>query len=165
MTASAIETDAVVVGAGPIGLFQVFELGLQEVRAHVVDSLPSVGGQCVELYADKPIYDIPGLPFCTGRELAERLARQIEPFNAGFHLEQQVSVLNARDDGRFDVATSAGTRFLAKVVVVAGGVGAFQARRLKLDGLDRHRGTQLFEHEHVQPVAQRIPRVFRRRAC
>jgi len=141
-----IETDAVIVGAGPVGLFQVFELGLQEVRAHVVDSLPSVGGQCVELYADKPIYDIPGLPFCTGRELAERLARQIEPFNAGFHLEQQVSVLNARDDGRFDVATSAGTRFLAKVVVVAGGVGAFQARRLKLDGLDRHRGTQLFEH-------------------
>jgi thioredoxin reductase (NADPH) len=144
--AETIETDAVVIGAGPVGLFQVFELGLQEVRSQLVDSLPNVGGQCIELYADKPIYDIPGLPLCTGRELAGRLAKQIEPFNAGFHLEQQVSTLNARDDGRFDVATSAGTRFLAKAVVVAGGVGAFQARRLKIDGLDRHRGTQLFEH-------------------
>ncbi len=141
-----IETDAVVIGAGPVGLFQVFELGLQEVRAHVVDSLPTVGGQCVELYADKPIYDIPGLPLCTGRELAERLAKQIEPFNAGFHLEQQVSALQPRGDDRFDVATSTGTRFLARAVVVAGGVGAFQARRLKIERLDRHRGTQLFEH-------------------
>jgi len=141
-----IETDVVVVGAGPVGLFQVFELGLQEVRAHVVDSLPNAGGQCVELYGDKPIYDIPGLPFCTGRELAERLLQQIEPFGAGFHLEQQVSELRGRDDGRFDAATSSGTRFVAKAVVVAGGVGAFQARRLKLDGLDRYRGTQLFEH-------------------
>ena len=144
--AETIETDAVVVGAGPVGLFQVFELGLQEVRAHVVDSLPHPGGQCFELYADKPIYDIPGLPLCTGRELTERLLRQIEPFATGFHLEQQVSALQPRDDGRFDVATSTGTRFVAKAVVVAGGVGAFQPRRLKLDGLDRHRGTQLFEH-------------------
>ena len=141
-----IETDAVVVGAGPVGLFEVFELGLQEVRAHVVDALPHAGGQCFELYADKPIYDIPALPMCSGRELTERLLRQIEPFATGFHLEQQVSALKARDDGRFDVATSTGTRFVAKAVVVAGGVGAFQARRLKIDGLDRHRGTRLFEH-------------------
>ncbi|HEY2189056.1 MAG TPA: NAD(P)/FAD-dependent oxidoreductase, partial [Caldimonas sp.] len=138
-------TDAVVVGAGPVGLFQVFELGLQEVRAHVVDALPHAGGQCFELYADKPIYDIPALPVCTGRGLTERLLRQIEPFGAGVHLEQQVSALAARDDGRFDVATSAGTRFVAKAVVVAGGVGAFQARRLKVEGLDRHRGIALFE--------------------
>jgi thioredoxin reductase (NADPH) len=141
-----IETDVVVVGAGPVGLFQVFELGLQEVRAHVVDALPHPGGQCFELYADKPIYDIPALPFCTGRELTERLLRQIEPFGAGFHFEQQVSVLQPREDGRFDVRTSTGTGFVAKAIVVAGGVGAFQARRLKIDGLDRHRGTQLFEH-------------------
>jgi thioredoxin reductase (NADPH) len=143
---ATIETDAVVVGAGPVGLFQVFELGLQEVRAHVVDALPHAGGQCFELYADKPIYDIPALPVCTGRGLTERLLRQIEPFGAGVHLEQQVSALAARDDGRFDVATSAGTRFVAKAVVVAGGVGAFQARRLKVEGLDRHRGIALFEH-------------------
>jgi len=141
-----IETDVVVVGAGPVGLFQVFELGLQEVRAQVVDSLPNAGGQCVELYADKPIYDIPALPVATGRELAEKLLKQIEPFGAGFHLDQQVSAVGRRDDGRFDVATSTGTRFIAKAVVVAGGVGSFQPRRLKVDGLDPFRGTQLFEH-------------------
>lgn len=140
------ETDAVIVGAGPVGLFQVFQLGLQEVRAHVVDSLPNAGGQCVELYADKPIYDIPAVPHCTGRELAERLLRQIEPFGTGFHLDQQVSAVGRRDDGRFDVATSRGARFIAKTVVIAGGVGSFQPRRLKLEGLDRYRGIQLFEH-------------------
>ncbi|MEO8836989.1 MAG: NAD(P)/FAD-dependent oxidoreductase [Caldimonas sp.] len=143
---AAIETDAVVVGAGPVGLFQVFELGLQEVRAQVVESLPHAGGQCFELYADKPIYDIPALPASSGRELTERLLQQIAPFGAGFHLEQQVSRLAARSDGRFDVATSTGTRFIAKAVVIAGGVGSFQPRRLKIAGLDRHRGTQLFEH-------------------
>ncbi|MGZ8260239.1 MAG: NAD(P)/FAD-dependent oxidoreductase [Caldimonas sp.] len=146
MTSPAIETDAVVVGAGPVGLFQVFELGLQEVRSHVVDALPHIGGQCVELYADKPIYDIPALAVCSGRELSERLLRQIEPFGAGFHLEQQVSAVVAREDGRFDVQTSTGTRFVAKAVVVAAGVGAFQPRRLKIEGLDRHRSRQLFEH-------------------
>jgi thioredoxin reductase (NADPH) len=124
----------------------VFELGLQEVRSHVVDALPHAGGQCVELYADKPIYDIPALPRCTGGELVERLLRQAEPFGAGFHLEQQVTALGARDDGRFDVATSTGTRFLARAIVIAGGVGAFQPRRLKIAGLERHRGRQLFEH-------------------
>ena len=156
--AETIETDVVVVGAGPVGLFQVFELGLQEVRADVVDALPHPGGQCFELYADKPIYDIPALALCTGRELTERLLRQIEPFATGFHLEQQVSALKARDDGRFAVATSAGTRFVARAVVVAGGVGAFQPRRLKIDGVERHRGSQVFEHAgtlHAQ-AAKRV---------
>jgi thioredoxin reductase (NADPH) len=143
---AVIETDALIVGAGPVGLFQVFELGLQDVRAQVVDSLPYAGGQCLELYADKPIYDIPAMPYGTGRELTERLLRQIEPFGAGFHLDQQVNALARRDDGRFDVATTSGGRFVAKTVVVAGGVGSFQPRRLKIDGLDRYRGTQLFEH-------------------
>jgi thioredoxin reductase (NADPH) len=146
VAAEPIETDALIVGAGPVGLFQVFELGLQEVRAEVVDSLPHAGGQCFELYADKPIYDVPAMPYGTGRELTERLLKQIEPFGAGFHLDQQVNALARRDDGRFDVATSAGRRFVAKAVVVAGGVGSFQPRRLKVDGLDRYRGTQLFEH-------------------
>ena len=141
-----IETDALIVGAGPVGLFQVFQLGLQEVRCEVVDSLPHAGGQCLELYADKPIYDIPALPYCTGRELVERLLRQIEPFRCGLHLAQQVSAVARRDDGRFDVATSAGTRFVAQAIVVAGGVGSFQPRRLKVEGLDPHRGARLFEH-------------------
>jgi thioredoxin reductase (NADPH) len=144
--ADVIETDALIVGAGPVGLFQVFELGLQEVRAHVVDSLPHAGGQCVELYADKPIYDIPALPHSTGRELVERLLQQIQPFGAGFHLDQQVTEVRPRDDQRFDVATSAGKRFVTKAMVVAGGVGSFQPRRLKVPGLDAYRGRQLFEH-------------------
>jgi thioredoxin reductase (NADPH) len=146
VASAVIETDALIVGAGPVGLFQVFELGLQEVRAQVVDSLPHAGGQCFELYADKPIYDIPAMPYGTGRELTERLLRQIEPFGAGFHLDQQVNAVARRDDGRFDVATTSGQRFVAKAVVVAGGVGSFRPRQLKIDGLDRHRGTQLFEH-------------------
>lgn len=144
--AAAIATDALVVGAGPVGLFQVFELGLLEIGAHVVDSLPRAGGQCVELYADKPIYDIPALPHCTGRELVERLERQIAPFAAPKHLGQQVSSVRRRDDGAFDVVTDAGTRFIAKAIVIAGGVGSFQPRKLKVDGLDRFRGIQLFHH-------------------
>ncbi len=91
--AGAIETDAVIVGAGPVGLFQVFELGLLEIKAHVIDSLKDVGGQCIELYPDKPIYDIPAIPVCTGKELTDSLLKQIEPFGATFHLGQEVSVV------------------------------------------------------------------------
>jgi thioredoxin reductase (NADPH) len=92
---SPIETDAVIVGAGPVGLFQVFELGLLEIKAHVIDSLPVVGGQCVELYPDKPIYDIPAIPVCTGQELTDNLLKQIAPFGATFHMGQEVSVLRS----------------------------------------------------------------------
>ena len=86
-----IETDAVIIGAGPVGLFQVFELGLLEIKAHIIDSLPAVGGQCVELYPDKPIYDIPAVPVCTGQELTDNLLKQIEPFEPTFHLSQEVT--------------------------------------------------------------------------
>ncbi|CAN5405111.1 NAD(P)/FAD-dependent oxidoreductase [soil metagenome] len=141
---AAIETDALVIGAGPAGLFQVFELGLLEIKAQVVDSLPFVGGQCVELYADKPIYDIPGVPVCTGRELIAQLQQQIEPMGAVFHLGQEVSAVQALSDGRFAVETSAGVRFVAKTIFVAGGVGSFQPRTIKVEGLAAHAGTQLF---------------------
>ena len=141
---SLIDTDAVVIGAGPVGLFQVFELGLLGIHAHVIDSLPEPGGQCIELYPDKPIYDIPGTPLCTGRELVARLLTQIAPFKADFHLDQQVNVVERHADGRFLVATSKGTRLLAKTIVVAGGVGSFQPRRLKIDGIAAFEGTQLF---------------------
>ena len=144
LSAEPIATDALIVGAGPVGLFQIFQLGLLEVTAQVVDALPHAGGQCLELYADKPIYDIPALPYCTGRELIERLQKQIAPFDAGFHLGQVVSGVAKRDDGRFDVATDAGQRFVAKAIVIAAGVGAFQPRRLKVEGLDRWRETQMF---------------------
>jgi thioredoxin reductase (NADPH) len=142
--AAPIGTDALIVGAGPVGLFQVFELGLLEIRAHVVDSLKEVGGQCIELYPDKPIYDIPAIPVCTGRELTESLLKQIEPFGASFHLGQEVSVVRKEADGRFYVETSTGTRFLTKVIIIAAGVGSFQPRALKVPDIDRFAGTQLF---------------------
>jgi len=136
--------DALVIGAGPVGLWQVFQLGLQGIAAQVVDALPEPGGQCIELYADKPIYDIPGVPVCSGRELVALLMRQITPFSATFHLGQVVSALSAREDGAFDVATSHGRQFIARSVFIAGGVGAFQPRALKAEGIERFTGTQLF---------------------
>ncbi|MBU6441703.1 MAG: NAD(P)/FAD-dependent oxidoreductase [Betaproteobacteria bacterium] len=139
-----IETDAVIVGAGPVGLFQVFELGLLEIKAHVIDSLPHLGGQCVELYPDKPIYDIPAVPVCTGQELTDNLLKQIEPFHPTFHLGQDVTELRRLDDGRFFVATSKATRFVTKTVFIAAGVGSFQPRLLKVEGLERFEGSQLF---------------------
>jgi thioredoxin reductase (NADPH) len=139
-----IETDAVIVGAGPVGLFQVFELGLLEIKAHVIDSLAYPGGQCIELYPDKPIYDIPAVPVCTGKELTDNLLKQIEPFGATFHLGQEVSVVEKKDDGRFFVETSKGTQFLTKTIFIAAGVGAFQPRLLRVDGLDKFDGSQLF---------------------
>ena len=139
-----IETDAVIVGAGPVGLFKVFELGLLEIKAHVIDSLTHPGGQCVELYPDKPIYDIPAVPVCTGQELTDNLLKQIEPFGATFHYGQEVTVVQKQDDGRFFVETSKGTQFLTKTIFIAAGVGAFQPRTLKVEGLDAFDGTQLF---------------------
>jgi len=141
-----IETDALIVGAGPVGLFQVFQLGLLDIKAQVVDSLPHAGGQCMELYPDKPIYDIPGTPRTSGRELVTSLLEQIKPFNAGFHLGQEVSTLAAQPDGRFLAETSRGTRFLAKTIFLAAGVGSFQPRRLKIEGLDAFEHSQLFHH-------------------
>ncbi|TWI65532.1 thioredoxin reductase (NADPH) [Pseudoduganella lurida] len=138
------ETDAVIIGAGPVGLFQVFELGLLEIKAHVIDSLNAVGGQCVELYPDKPIYDIPAIPSCTGQELTDGLLKQIEPFGATFHLGQEVTLVQKREDGRFDVETTLGTKFITKTIFIAAGVGSFQPRTMKVDGLDKFDGSQVF---------------------
>jgi thioredoxin reductase (NADPH) len=144
MSTEPIQTDAVIVGAGPVGLFQVFELGLLEIKAHIIDSLAYPGGQCIELYPDKPIYDIPAVPVCTGKELTDNLLKQIEPFGATFHLGQEVTEVRRQDDGRFFVATSKGTQFLTKTVFIAGGVGSFQPRTLKVDGLEQFQDSQLF---------------------
>jgi thioredoxin reductase (NADPH) len=148
-----VNTDALIIGAGPAGLFQVFELGLREVRAHVVDALPRAGGQCVELYGDKPIYDIPALPACTGHELTERLLAQIRPFAPTFHFDQLVSHVAPSDGGRFDVRTRAGLRFDCGAIVLAAGVGAFVPRSLKVAGLDAFEGRQLFHHADRVPAA------------
>ena len=142
----AIDTDALIIGAGPVGLFQVFQLGLHEVHAHVVDALPHVGGQTVELYPDKLIFDIPALPPCTGQELADKLFKQCAPFAPQFHLGQEVTGLSQRPDGRFDVVTSRGTRFISSTVFIAAGVGAFQPRKLNIEGLAAFEGQQVHYH-------------------
>jgi thioredoxin reductase (NADPH) len=141
---SPTEADAVIIGAGPVGLFQVFELGLLEIKAHVIDSLPEVGGQCIELYPDKPIYDIPAIPVCTGRELTNNLLKQIEPFSPQFHLGQEVTQLEKQADGRILIRTSQNQRFLAKTVFIAAGVGAFQPRPLNLEGIETFVDKQVF---------------------
>jgi thioredoxin reductase (NADPH) len=145
-----IDTEALVVGAGPVGLFQVFQLGLQGIRCHVVDALPHVGGQCAELYAGKPIYDIPGIPFCTGQELVERLQQQAAPFQPTMHLGQQLTQIERQPDQRWAVTTDAGRHFVTTTLFIAAGVGAFVPRRMVLEGLAPFEGTQVFA-EHPSP--------------
>jgi len=130
-----IETDAVIIGAGPVGLFQAFQLGLRDVRAHVVDALPHAGGQCAQLYPDKPIYDIPGLPVCTGGELTQRLLQQIAPFQVPLHFGQLIQTLSRQPDGRLALQTDQGLGFLATTVFVAAGLGAFVPRKINLEAL------------------------------
>jgi thioredoxin reductase (NADPH) len=132
---SIIQTDALIVGAGPCGIFQIFELGLLGVKADIIDSLPTVGGQCTELYPDKPIYDIPAVPSCTGQELIDSLMEQAAPFGATFHLNEEVVVVE-QQDGYFRVVTSNDKEFHAKTIFVAGGVGSFQPRKPRLDGVE-----------------------------
>jgi len=146
MALTPIDTDALIIGAGPVGLFQAFQLGLLEIKSHIVDALPRAGGQCVELYGDKPIYDIPGTPYTTGRGLVDALMQQVVPLAPTFHFGEQVATLEAQDDGRWLLGTSAGTRFLATTVFIAGGVGAFVAKRIALDGIGCFEGTSLFYH-------------------
>jgi thioredoxin reductase (NADPH) len=138
-----LQTEVVIIGAGPCGLFQVFELGLLGIKSHLVDSLATPGGQCTELYPDKPIYDIPALPVCGAQELVDRLMQQIKPFDPVFHLGQEVVQLTPRADRRFDVVTANGTRFDAGAVVIAAGVGSFQPRRLGAAGSEAHEGRQI----------------------
>jgi thioredoxin reductase (NADPH) len=144
-----IETDALVIGAGPVGLFQAFQLGLQGISCHMVDALPHTGGQCTELYADKPIYDIPGIPLCTGRELIARLTEQLQPFHPVFHLGQQVSTLTRLPDARLAVGTSQGQSFVTRCIFIAAGVGAFVPRRLSVNGLSAFEEQQVF---HTLPA-------------
>ncbi len=138
-----LKTDVVIIGAGPSGLFQVFELGLLDIRAHIVDSLKQPGGQLAELYPDKPIYDIPAFPVVGAQELVDRLVEQIEPFAPDFHLGQMVTRLEQTEDGRFELETSTGTRFDTATVVLAAGLGAFQPRRLRAKGADAFEDKQI----------------------
>jgi thioredoxin reductase (NADPH) len=137
---SPIETDVAIVGAGPIGLFAVFELGLLDLKAHLVDILDRPGGQLTELYPEKPIYDIPGLPIVTGQELADRLLEQIKPFNATFHLSQQASAIEKLPDGRWKLSTDADTAIIAPVIVIAAGGGSFVPKRPPIAGIEAYEG-------------------------
>lgn len=141
---SPVETDVVIIGAGPVGLFAVFELGLVDVKCHLVDILDKVGGQCAELYPEKPIYDVPGLPIVTGQELTDRLMEQIKPFGATFHLGQRIDELKREADGRFRLTSDQGQEFLAKVVVIAAGGGSFTPKRPPLEGIEAYEGKSVF---------------------
>ncbi len=146
-----LEIDALIIGAGPVGLFQAFEFGLLGVSTHIVDALPEAGGQCIALYADKPIYDIPGIKVCSGRELVARLLDQVAPFKPKLHLNQTVESIAAQPDGRYLVETSKGHLFLTRSIFIAAGVGAFQARKLHLPGLELFEDTQV--HYQAQALA------------
>jgi thioredoxin reductase (NADPH) len=130
------ETDVAIIGAGPIGLFAVFELGLLDLKCHLVDILDRPGGQCTELYPEKPIYDIPGLPIVTGQELTNRLLEQVKPFNPQFHFSEMATALTKLPDGRWKLSTDAGTELIARVVVVAAGAGSFVPKRPPLSGIE-----------------------------
>ncbi len=141
------EVDCLVVGAGPVGLYQVFQLGLQELSCAVVDALPFLGGQCAELYPDKPIHDLPGLLACSGAELVERLTRQLEPLRPRSVLGQEIVALRAEANGRWRLVDAAGRVWRARTVVLAAGVGAFAPRRLKLAGIENLEGHQVWHRE------------------
>jgi thioredoxin reductase (NADPH) len=139
----AYETDVIIVGAGPVGLFAVFELGLLDLKAHLVDVLDRPGGQCAELYPEKPIYDIPALPVVTGQGLTEALLQQIAPFSPTFHLAQMAEALERLPDGKFKLRTELGTTIMAPVLVIAAGGGSFVPRKPKIDGLEAFEGKSI----------------------
>jgi thioredoxin reductase (NADPH) len=139
-----ITTDAVIIGAGPCGLFTVFELGLLDIRCHVIDILDRPGGQCAELYPEKPIYDIPALPIVTGAELTSRLMEQAQPFKPEYHYNQMVTSLSKRGDADFELTTDGGLVFRSKIVVIAAGGGSFQPKKPPIPGIDGYEGTSVF---------------------
>jgi len=144
MTTDAISTDVIIIGAGPVGLFAVFELGLNDMKCHLVDILDKVGGQCAELYPEKPIYDIPGLPIVTGQGLTDALMQQIEPFNPVFHLNQMAESLTKTPDGKWRLTTDAGTIIEATVVVIAAGGGSFVPKKPPIKGIEEYEAKSVF---------------------
>src|SRR5262245_34198526 len=139
-----IKTDVLIIGAGPCGLFAVFELGLLALKAHLVDILDQPGGQCAELCAEKPIYDIAGIPFCTDQGLVDQLMLQIKPFGPQFHLQEMVETIERIGDPLFRIKTDGGKVFEAKVVVIAAGGGSFQPKRPPIPGIEGYEASSVF---------------------
>ena len=139
-----IKTDVLIVGAGPVGLFAVFELGLLDMKAHVVDILDKIGGQCSELYPEKPIYDIPGFPVVTGQGLVDNLMKQIEPFGPTFHLNRMITTIERIGDPMFRVTTDAGDVFETKVVIIAAGGGSFQPKKPPVEGIEAYENRSVY---------------------
>lgn len=144
MSGDAISTDAVIIGGGPCGLFAIFELGLLDIKCHVVDILDKPGGQCAELYPQKPIYDIPGLPEVSGQELTDRLLEQASPFDPQYHYNQMVTELVKHGDNDFELKTDGGMIFRTKVVIIAAGGGSFMPKKPPIPGIDEYDGTSVF---------------------
>ena len=144
MNGNVIKTDVLIIGAGPVGLFAVFELGLLDIKAHLVDILDKVGGQCAELYPEKPIYDIPGIPYITGHGLTDALMAQIKPFGPTFHLNEMVTTVEKIGDPAFRVRTDAGKTFECKAVVIAAGGGSFQPKRPPIQGIEPYEDKSVF---------------------
>ena len=142
--AEPIKIDVLIIGAGPIGLFAVFELGLLDMKAHLVDILDKIGGQCAELYPEKPIYDIPGIPYTSAQGLVDALLQQIKPFNAQYHLSEMVETVEKIGDPLFRVKTDQGKEFESKIVVIAAGGGSFQPKRPPIPGVEPYEGKSIF---------------------
>lgn len=144
MSNETIKTDAVIIGAGPCGLFTVFELGLLDIKCHLIDILDRAGGQCAELYPEKPIYDIPALPVVTGQELTNRLMEQIAPFKPTFHFSQMVEQLEKTPEGKWCLTTDTGQTFESTIVVIAAGGGSFMPKKPPIPGIDEYEGKSVF---------------------
>ena len=143
-TPDIIKTDAVIIGAGPCGLFTVFEMGLLDMKCHLIDILDRPGGQCAELYPEKPIYDIPAYPIITGQELTDRLMEQIEPFDPIFHFQQMAEKLEKMDNGKWRLTTDIGTIFEATCIIIAAGGGSFMPKKPPIPGIEEYEGTSVF---------------------
>ena len=139
-----IKTDALIIGAGPVGLFAVFELGLLDMKCHLIDILDKPGGQCAELYPEKPIYDIPGIPYITGAGLTDALMEQIKPFHPTFHLGEMVETVEKIGDPKFRITTDRGQVFEAKVIVIAAGGGSFQPKRPPIPGIEAYESKSVY---------------------
>jgi len=138
-----IKTDVVVIGAGPVGLFAVHQLGIIGLKAEVIDNLDKIGGQCIELYPDKPIYDIPAIPECTGESLTKSLLEQIKPFKVNFHLNERVQAVS-REENNWKITTSKKKSFLAPSIIIAGGVGSFEPRKFLIKGIEKFENNGVF---------------------